>query len=221
MSKLKVYAWTKPGVKNFGDEMGPDILQRLGHTVERVPVHKAEVVTIGSVFHHLPDAPSGCVVAGAGIMHGDRRPLIIAHLDVRLVRGQVTMDSLIASPDQIMPAVGDPAMLAAELYPNYKSPVKKYKLGWLPHYMDGRTISYANTVISPLMPPEQVVSEIVQCEYLLTSSLHGLIVAQAFGIPAQRLVHPSVLGGDTKWVDYATGYAHADKGTIYSILEGL
>lgn len=217
MSKLKVYAWSKPGVHNFGDEMGPDILRRLGHKVERVPVRQAEVVTIGSVFHHLMWAPKGCVVAGAGIMHADRDPVDISRLDVRLIRGAVTLASLAGQTTGIQ--LGDPAILAEELYPHALR--KKYKLGWVPHYVDGRTVPGADVTIDVLQSPEDVVFQIAQCSYILTSSLHALIVAQSFGIPAQRLAHPSVLGGDTKWVDYATGYADADRGAIYSTLEGL
>jgi pyruvyltransferase len=224
VSKLKVYAWTKPGITNFGDEMGPDILRRLGHTVTRVPVHQAEVVTIGSVMHHLAAAPQGCVVAGAGIMHAHNVGLDVSHLDVRLVRGELTHAAMDWPRDSILPWVGDPAILAADIYAGpgiYKSTQRKYKIGWVPHYMDMRLITSANVVISPLDTPENVVSQISQCEYILTSSLHALIVAQSFGIPAQRLAHPRVLGGDTKWIDYATGYAHADKESIYGILKGL
>lgn len=222
MSHLKVYAWSKPGVHNFGDEMGPDILKRLGHTVERVPVHMADVVTIGSVMHHMAAAPKGCVVAGAGVMHIHNVQLDVNHLDIRLIRGSLTQESLDFGDmsDQIWPAFGDPAILASDIYP-IKSFTKKYKVGWVPHYVDSRKLPSADVTIDVLQPPEDVIAQIVQCRYILTSSLHALIVAQSFGIPAQRLAHARVLGGDIKWVDYASGYAEADRTTIYSILEGL
>ena len=79
----------------------------------------------------------------------------------------------------------------------------------------------ADAVIDVLRPVDEVVYEITKCQYILTSSLHALIVAQAFGIPAQRLAHPRVLGGDTKWRDYATGYTQGDPDIIEHILRGL
>jgi pyruvyltransferase len=221
MSKLKVYAWSKPGVNNFGDEMGPDLLRKMGHTVERVGVHSAGVVTIGSVMHHMAAAPKGCVVAGAGVMHIHNLKIDASHLDIQLIRGTLTQESLDFGDmsDQIWPAFGDPAILASTYYVG--SARKPYKVGWVPHYVDDRKLPSADVTIDVLRPVEEVVYEITKCNYILTSSLHALIVAQSFGIPAQRLAHPRVLGGDIKWVDYATGYAQSDTGTIESILRGL
>lgn len=220
MSKLKVYAWSKPGVHNFGDEMGPDLLRKMGHTVERVPVHQADVVTIGSVMHHMAAAPKGCIVAGAGIMHEHNVGLDISHLDVRLIRGELTAGALDWSfSDESKVSMGDPAILAAQFYK--KAATKPYKIGWVPHYVDSRRIPDADAMIDVLRPVDEVVYEITKCQYILTSSLHALIVAQAFGIPAQRLAHPRVLGGDTKWRDYATGYTQGSPDIIEHILRGL
>lgn len=234
MSNLKVYAWRKPGVSNFGDEMGPDILARLGHKVQRVELADAEVVVIGSVLHHIAKVRHPVIVAGAGVMHGDRT--INPHnMDIRLLRGRISMDRIDWSKynkdkfGHFGAHFGDPAMLAPLLYP--PAIRKTAKLGWVPHYIDPRTMPYADRVIDVQESPADVIKNITSCSQILTSSLHALIIAQAYGIPAQRLPWHGVIGGDTKWTDYATGWAQnveLSTGTvdsmtknIYDILEGL
>lgn len=234
MSNLKVYAWRKPGVSNFGDEMGPDILARLGHKVQRVELADAEVVVIGSVLHHIAKVKHPVIVAGAGVMHGDRT--INPHnMDIRILRGRISMDHIDWSKydkdkfGHFGAQFGDPALLAPWLYP--KAARTKYSLGWVPHYVDPRTMPYADKTINVLQSPEKVIEEITSCSQILTSSLHALIIAQAYGIPAQRLPWHGVIGGDTKWTDYATGWAsNIDFGVegestrvknIYNILEEL
>lgn len=234
MSSLKVYAWRKAGVSNFGDEMGPDILSRLGHKVERVELPSAEVVIIGSVLHHIERVRHQVVVAGAGVMHGDRT-ISPANMDIRLLRGTISRDQIDWSKYQNNTAepfgasYGDPAMIAPLLYP--ASHRKVAKLGWVPHYIDPRNMPHADMTINVMDSPAQVIKNITSCAYILTSSLHALIIAQAYGIPAQRLPWHGVVGGDTKWTDYATGWARnvelangtVDSMTkhIYDILEDL
>lgn len=234
MSNLKVYAWRKAGVNNFGDEMGPDILARLGHKVQRVELPDAEVVVIGSVLHHITRVKHQVIVAGAGVMHGDRT-IDPSNMDIRLLRGYVSRDQIdwtkypkdTAGP--FTAQYGDPAMVAPLLYPPAHRKVAK--LGWVPHYIDTRKMPHADWTVNVLDTPAEVIKQITSCSYILTSSLHALIIAQAYGIPAQRVPWHGVIGGDTKWVDYATGWAHnvdmtdgtvkSMTGSIYDILEGL
>ena len=53
---------------------------------------------------------------------------------------------------------------------------------------------------------EQFVIDILSCENILSSSLHGLILAEAYGIPTCRVVFSEkILGGDFKFYDYYSG----------------
>ncbi|MFE4519995.1 hypothetical protein ACFRMQ_38215 [Kitasatospora sp. NPDC056783] len=49
-----------------------------------------------------------------------------------------------------------------------------------------------------------MVAAIGRCATIVSSSLHGLIVAQSYGIPAMRIHEARVIGGNFKWADYAT-----------------
>ena len=230
MTSLAVYGWAKPGIANFGDELGPDILRRLGHRVVRAEARAAEVAICGSILEKLVDAPKGCIVAGVGSMHMGKKLLPNPnHLDIRALRGELTRKAMnegswTAAGDgwrnnghTTDVPLGDPGILASALYE--LAPRQAHRLGVVPHYIDGRTFPYADVTIDVTAPPHEVIYEISKCSRILSSSLHGLIVAESLGIPAMRLPYHKVIGGDDKWVDYYTGVNSQD--TLMSSINGL
>lgn len=215
MSKLNVYAWDRPGITNFGDELGPDILRRLGHDVVRAPIQAAEVVVCGSVLEKAIPAPRGCIIAGAGTMWGGTRPLPNPkHLDIRALRGNVSWRSMNDRSKTNLGDIplGDPGILAPVLYD--LAPRQARRVGVVPHYVDSRTFNFADVVIDVTAPPHEVIWEISKCSYIMSSSLHGLIAAQALGIPAMRMPYNRVIGGDVKWVDFVSGFMSGDQATV-------
>lgn len=226
MTSLAVYGWAKPGVANFGDELGPDILRRLGHKVVRAQAQAAEVAVCGSILEKLVVAPRGCILAGVGSMHGGAQRLPNPkHFDIRALRGEMTRRAWSEETKHQIPDVplGDPGILVQAVYDLAQR--QPYKLGVVPHYIDNRTFPYADVVIDVTAPPHEVIYEISKCSRILSSSLHGLIVAESLGIPAMRLPFHKVLGGDFKWVDYVTG-VNGDTlvskiSKLYEVLENL
>jgi pyruvyltransferase len=192
---VKVWAWSE-GVRNFGDELGPVILSRLGYDVERVEtIGEADVLACGSLLESAAtDAKPGAVVWGSGLMMGDRTDL--SHLDVRAVRGRLTA-SACGLPEDIV--TGDPGSLVPELWDRPRPAVL---LGVVRHYVDEREYPWADATISAAAGVDEVIDFIGSCRRVASSSLHGLIVASAWGIPAVRLHHPGVAGGDFKWADW-------------------
>jgi hypothetical protein len=59
-------------------------------------------------------------------------------------------------------------------------------------------------IIDPRRYPGDVIQDIAECEYIASSSLHGLIVADSLGIPCVRILLSEgiILGGDFKFNDY-------------------
>ncbi|KVV15885.1 hypothetical protein AP058_00501 [Flavobacterium sp. TAB 87] len=108
-----------------------------------------------------------------------------------------------------VPAIfGDPALLL----PRYFNPKveKKYRLGIIPHYndavfVDALKLESADVCVISMMTNdiEGKTIEFLQCEKIISSSLHGIIVAHAYGIPAvwQRF-SDQVFGDDIKYQDY-------------------
>lgn len=187
---LAVWAWSKPGISNFGDELGPAILTRLGYRVRRVPLRDADLVGCGSVMHLLDAARDGCILWGTGSMRPNTP--VPGRVDARALRGRLTAES------RQVP-LGDTGLLTAALWPR---PTVRHRIGVVRHYVDGRIYPWADVVIDTLDPVDDVIAQIGACATIASSSLHGLIVAQSYGIPAMRLHHDRVAGGDWKWADY-------------------
>lgn len=191
--ELAVWAWSE-GVVNFGDELGPHLLARLGYQVRRVPeIHQADLIGCGSVLEGAArNARRGAIIWGSGLMHGE--PVDTRRLDIRAVRGQLT-----ASVLGVSVPTGDPASLVPMLY---ERPRVKHGLGVVRHYVDQHPYPWADIVIDTTDPIDDVIAGIGSCARVASSSLHGLIVAEAWGIPAIRLHHAEVAGGNFKWLDW-------------------
>jgi pyruvyltransferase len=198
---VRVYAW-RGGVENFGDELGPEVLRRLGYTVERVEhMHEANLLTSGSLLENAAEnAAPGTVVWGSGLLYGERTD--VGHLDVRAVRGALTARSA-----GIDVPLGDPGILVPRLW---SKPSVRRGLGVVRHYADDREYPWADAVMDAARPVSEVIEFIGSCERVASSSLHGHIVATAWGIPAVRLHHEAVAGGDFKWADWLSGSADPD-----------
>lgn len=108
---------------------------------------------------------------------------------------------------------GDGGILADSLLD--RLPEKKWDVGVVPHICDLKDpaaealrASYENSVLINVKDdPLEVVGQIASCRCILSSSLHGLIVADSFGIPNMHLVFDQRLKGDGfKFDDYYSAY---------------
>lgn len=181
----------RDGRTNFGDELGPAILARLGYRPRRVPVGDAELVACGSILHMLTSPKTA--LWGAGMMRPGRldcRPGRILALRGRSTAAQLGADGV---------PLGDPGLLASALWAR---PTVRHRLGVVPHYIDDYPRPAADVVIDVTRPVDEVIAAIGSCATIASSSLHGLVVAESYGIPTMRLPHPKVGGGDFKFVDY-------------------
>lgn len=205
---MKVWAWAG-GVSNFGDELGPTILERLGRDVERVlTIEEADLLACGSLLEDAAaNAKPGAVVWGSGLMWGETTDL--SHLDVRAVRGRLT--KLACGLRDVVTA--DPGALVPELWP--KPPTRR-NIGVVRHYVDQEEYPWAAATIDATAPVDEVIEFIGSCRQVASSSLHGLIVAHAWHLPTLRLPHPDVAGRDFKWADWLSGLH--DPGRLVDLL---
>jgi pyruvyltransferase len=105
---------------------------------------------------------------------------------------------------------GDAGLLAAELI-DCSSERKEFRLGIIPHDSERFEPEYetllASTPHSKIIDVRgnviSILKEISKCECIVSSSLHGLIVADSLGIPNRRVVLTNKLTGDGfKFNDY-------------------
>jgi pyruvyltransferase len=206
---IKAYWWN--GVQNFGDALAPYLLEHFADIkVEWDTVSHSKIASIGSVLEHIPPLWDGYIL-GSGMLHEDSRLQLmqmgVLYPKILGLRGPLSARGI---PGTF--AIGDPGILADELVGQQP---RHYDLGVLPHFADKellpkyQRIMPAGTDIHFIDPTEadplQVVREIGRCLRIVTSSLHGMIVADAFGIP--RKVEPAKVnmrdGGDFKFRDYS------------------
>lgn len=189
---------------NFGDSLFDLICERVvGRHVKVVGISYSgpKLLLGGSVLQACRD---GDIIWGVGL-RDPAMPMPFRKLDVRAVRGPLTRAFLASSKGIHCPEVyGDPALLLPRLFPEWIWQPERNKVGFIPHYRDiafVKDVPPGIDVILPTSPPRTVVDRILRCEYIVSSSLHGLIVAEAFGIPS-RWVRLTELEPIWKFYDY-------------------
>ena len=205
---MRAYWWqpgnAKAGWTNAGDQLTPLVLREFaGIEAEWATAADSQVVVVGSIATMLPRQYTGAVL---GIGKAREAPIDLSRADVRALRGPLTLrGSGVTHPV----ALGDPGLLVSLLYPERDI---TSDIGVVPHWQDGHLAGQypGALVIDVRRPVEQVIAEIASCERIVASSLHGLIIADAYGIPRRWSWFPRVQGatengGAFKFSDYALG----------------
>ena len=197
--------------ENYGDMLGPYLVNAIsGRTVKFVHPKKQSwfrrdkkhYVTIGSI---LAQVTKDSVVWGSGIID---REHVVAEADFKAVRGPETRKYLLKLGYRCPEVYGDPALLLPKFF-NPKIE-KKIELGIIPHYKDFNLLSelYGDTkgirIINMMsLDVEKTTIEILECRKVISSSLHGVIVAHAYQIPALWVKFSNEpFGDDIKFKDY-------------------
>jgi hypothetical protein len=218
VQNLKLFYYRRAdGQLNFGDDLSPIITSYVsGRPIEWSPPNTAELIGLGSILHLtkenllstlLPWSNSKeKMVWGAGIISGDvRKNDIFRKLNYLSVRGPLTRD-LLGLPKDI--TMGDPGLIVGEIFPRR---MPKHDVGVVLHYSHKSRRSeileawpfLGARFIDVEDDAESVVASIAECRSILSSSLHGLVVADALGIPNMKLpMQTGVIGGDFKYRDY-------------------
>lgn len=201
---------------NWGDKVNPYLVEKI--TGKKVVSsnsifnykHKPEILGVGSI---ITGDLSNYVIWGSGII-SEKTTALNKPRAILALRGLNTLKKMeeVGSGCDVF---GDPVLLFPEII--FKHNVeKKYKYGIVPHFKNKKSEGIKKIV--ELNNPEikiidiqsegveQFVIDILSCENILSSSLHGLILAEAYGIPTCRVVFSEkILGGDFKFYDYYSG----------------
>lgn len=202
-------AYYEPCGGNFGDMFTKFYIETTYTVpVERSKAKDADLVGAGSILQNVPVDFRGHIV-GTGFMfwHDSK---VLPRAQVHSVRGPLTAERLgVDAP------FGDIGILASEYVFDPFIPSKRYKTGVIAHYVDKELLGRGDVDIDILAPPMEVIMKAAECEHILTSSLHGLILADSLGIPRTWQPHNKVLGDGFKFHDY-----HRSLGEDMSIIPG-
>lgn len=197
---------------NFGDTSVPYMLLKENipfifthHAIENKLLMTGSIVGIG--------AKKNTIVWGSGIIHNGITPNNEAIYFA--VRGPRTLEKLSKQGiDTSNILLGDPALALPKIY-NPKIE-KKYKLGVIPHIVDideyrkhiNKTPDkFQNTIVlDPNKKTHQIeefINQVLSCEKIVATSLHGIIVAHAYGIPVVwSKISDRLYGDDVKFYDH-------------------
>lgn len=202
---LKLF-WLKR-TQNFGDSLNPILLSKLtGKKIKWVKSYSPEThyLVMGSI---LDAATKDTIVWGPGFISQESQ-CFEKPKKVCAVRGPKSREKLLKDGIDCPEVYGDPALLLPRIYsPSVK---KTHTLGIIPHFVDKHhpwfeNIKQDDIKIIDIQNPNifEVVDEILSCEKIASSSLHGIIVADAYHLPSLWVeFSDKVTGNGFKFLDY-------------------
>jgi len=198
--------------QNFGDVLTGPLLKHYG--VPYIHTNKYEygnLFVIGSIAR----LATRSIVLGSGIIRQGEE--LDKFNKYRFVRGPLTRQRILEVGGTCPELYCDAALLLPRIQPPVE---KKHKVGFVPHYenQDLNTMEIANVngwkfinVVNK--DPLEVARQISSCEKIVATSLHGIIAAHSYGIPAKHLTLGKKLFGDgSKFQDYYASVGLKDDG---------
>lgn len=191
--KRKIYVyyaiprWTKK--YNWGDDVTPELVKLISSR-QVIPYqfcwfkHKY-YLCVGSIIQWNLDTNS--IIWGSGLLYPVN--YVKPPKKVLAVRGPLTRKCLLENGISCPPVYGDPVLLFPRFY--YPKIEKKYKYGLICHESEIQEISISQKELEDCLFIDiknyptwhSFIDQILSCEMILSSSLHGVIVADAYGVP--------------------------------------
>ena len=202
--------------------MVPWLIQNVAHVdlpySNPLASYGPHLFAVGSILQY---ATSDCYIWGSGFIQSDSKPKGRPE-HVSAVRGPLTQKRCQALGIEAPLVFGDPALLTSRFIVKKHAPITG-RIGLVPHFVDW------DNLINPELGLRKryrfidirtsdianFADEISKCEYVVSTSLHGVILSEAFGVPAVWCeVSDNVVGKGFKFHDYFSGTgreAHAAK----------
>ena len=222
---VDLFHWSPSGNRqNFGDHLSRIVVSKIladhQHVLEEETDASHTLLAIGSILHFAQDHD---VVWGSGV---NGKIAADAHsfssLDVRAVRGPLTRTFLMERGITVPQIYGDPALLMPTLFPNRFAVDTQHRYVVVPNLHDIEIVERLNlaNVVSPISTWNRCIADILKGEMVIASSLHGLILAEAYGLPA-RYLRLSEEENIFKSNDYVMGTGRGEIEAARSIEEAL
>lgn len=213
-------AWKGINHRNWGDDLNVYLIEKMtGRPVILYhnfwfakKLHLRNYLCIGTLLDAVNYSNEKTYVWGSG--HSGQMRDFVHPKRVYSVRGPKTREILLQRNIECPNVLGDPA-LVLPLYYQPKAKGKKYKLGVIPHVIDHEhpvvkdlKQNHPDILIIDLANYQKwtdIIDQICSCDCIASSSLHGLIVSDTYGVPNSWIeLTGNISGGYFKFHDYAT-----------------
>lgn len=217
------------GVQNVGDWLSLIIVEKVaaqyGIDIYKKVSKTKHLYAIGSILLGWQDA----TIWGSGFLHDpttsklfNEYAFLHRHFhktDIRAVRGPESRRILLKMGLPCPEIYGDPALLLPYFYTPQKLEKKEY--AFVPHFNEWEKYSKHENVIATFNNNwKAFVDKIYSSELVISSSLHGVILAEAYGKPAV-LMENTATTDYFKYQDYYTATGRTNFPIASSINEAL
>lgn len=211
------------GFGNLGDSLSAVVVSALsGRRVQHVSFDRpqSKLVAVGSIGHAI--CTGEAIIWGSGVsVRGGVLPQSVrrTHYDVRAIRGPISGGHLRAFGIPVPEVYGDPVWLLPSIF--HENVEKRFELGVIPHIQDvdgfgphavpppdslrykvGADIAHDVKIINTWHDPtwegiKQTLRLILSCKRIVSQSFHGVVIAEAYGIPVLNFRQlPGVSNGE-------------------------
>lgn len=228
---------------NFGDLLSPWLFERIvGKAVEPIsgrvrPVAGFKLlkfywrqyrrktppnyVAIGSIMSRVRDNSQ---VWGSGSFGTEQACQLNTRAKYFAVRGPLSRLLLLNAGAEVPEVYGDPALLCPLFFPDDVS--KTHDIGLVLRWSEASWLQtqgdeHVKIIDLGSYDVEGTLRDILSCRNILSSSLHGLIIADAYGIPNAFLRSASPKGGQFKFLDYFASVDKFRKSVVIPERQGL
>lgn len=174
---------------NWGDDVNSVLVSFISSKIV-IPYQvcwfkREHFLCIGSIIQWYSN--KNAIIWGSGLLYPTNK--IIPPKKILAVRGPLTRECLLKCNISCPTVYGDPALLFPRYYkPNIK---KQYKFGIICHISELAVVKKEmfeqNNCLFINIKKYKIwtnfIDQVLSCEYILSSSLHGIIIADAYSIP--------------------------------------
>lgn len=202
---------------NFGDNLNNELIKRISkkpcvyHPERTVPHY----IVCGSI---IQESTENTTVWGAGFGHSADIAQMNKEANIVMVRGKKTAELLEMEFD----IYGDPALLCPMYFEGHNN--KVHNVSILPHWRDYEYClnNFDFNIIDPFQPVDKVIYDICASYKVISSSLHGLILSDSYGVPNRWIDFGNDIGGDgIKFRDYYSTTNNEDTEPATDIVEAV
>ncbi|WP_062816428.1 polysaccharide pyruvyl transferase family protein [Alcanivorax sp. NBRC 102024] len=195
------------GMLNAGDQLNVDVFEWL--TGRKTYNAKSRVfkhyLGVGSILFYSNEKS---VIWGSGFIDENTPKGMLKFDKVLALRGELSRQVLDKKNKYSFDGpLGDPALLMPRIFnPQVE---KKYRVGIVPHYAQQEFVGNISCsgddvkIIDIKVSGQEFIKSLLECEAIISSSLHGLILSDAYGIQNCWVQFQNgINGGQFKFRDY-------------------